>query len=401
MFKKDKNRALAHIEKIEWIKDIDGADNIALAGVLGWTLIIKKGEFKVGEKCVYIEIDSLCPAKDERFEFLANKKFKVKTMKLNKFNVFSQGLALPVTMFPEVAGKDIGTDVTKDLNITYYSEEDGNRKSNKPKQDSKYNSMFSRMKSKHPKFFKSKLNKYLMKKKWGKKLLFVFFGKKKDKPLTMPSFIIKTDEVRVENIPQILEGDNTWLVSEKLDGSSATFYINRKSPKSKHFEFGVCSRNIRQKSPDQADYHMQTSGAKTNSYWDIAFKYNIEDILRNYATRNGVKTLVLQGEIIGENIQKNPYKIRGIDFYAFNLYIDGERIGTEELELFCKEYHLNCVPIVDYRHKLPKTMEEMKLEADGFSRLNNVVKREGFVYRSLDGKQSFKNVSREYLLKHS
>jgi RNA ligase (TIGR02306 family) len=229
----------------------------------------------------------------------------------------------------------------------------------------------------------------------------VFFGKKKDKPLSMPSFIIKTDEVRVESIPQILEGDNTWLVTEKLDGTSATYYVNRKSPKSKHFEFGVCSRNIRQKSPAQADYHMQTSGAKTNSYWDIVLKYNIEDILRNYATRNGVKTLVLQGEIIGENIQKNPYKIKGIDFYAFNLYIDGERIGTEELELFCKEYHLNCVPIVDYRHKLPKTMEEMKLEADGFSRLNNEVKREGFVYRSLDGKQSFKNVSREYLLKHS
>ena len=69
--------------------------------------------------------------------------------------------------------------------------------------------------------------------------------------------------------------------------------------------------------------------------------------------------------------------------------------------MFCNEYHLNCVPIIDYRHRLPKTMEEMKLEADGFSELNKNVKREGLVYRSLDGQRSFKNVSREYLLKHS
>ena len=46
-------------------------------------------------------------------------------------------------------------------------------------------------------------------------------------------------------------------------------------------------------------------------------------------------------------------------------------------------------------------MEEMKLEADGYSELNPKVKREGFVYRSVDGQQSFKNVSREYLLKHN
>ena len=399
--KKQVDRALAHIEKIEWIKPIEGADNIVLIGVLGWICIAKKNEFKVGDKCVYIEIDSLCPSDDERFKFLEKKKYKVKTMKLNKFNVFSQGLALPLGEFPEIADKKIGDDVTKELKITYYSEDDRQRKNNKPKQEAKYNSMFSRMKSKHPKFFKSKLNRYLMKRKWGKKLLFVFFGSKKDKPLSMPSFIIKTDEVRVENIPQILESDEEWVVTSKLDGTSATYYITRKSIKSKRYEFGVCSRNIRQKSPDQADYHMQKNGAETNSYWDIALKYKIEDILKDYAFRNDFRTVVLQGEIIGEAIQKNPYKIKGKDFYAFNLYIEGERISTEELEMFCNEYHLNCVPIIDYRHKLPKTMEEMKLEADGFSELNKNVKREGLVYRSLDGQRSFKNVSREYLLKHS
>ena len=94
----NKERALAHIEKIEWIRPIEGADNIELIGVLGWVCIAKKGEFNVGDMAIYIEIDSKCPETDERFAFLANKKFKVKTMKLGKFKVISQGLALPLSL---------------------------------------------------------------------------------------------------------------------------------------------------------------------------------------------------------------------------------------------------------------------------------------------------------------
>ena len=126
----NKERALAHIEKIEWVKPIEGANNIELIGVLGWVCVAKKGEFQTGDLAVYIEIDSKCPENDERFEFLANKKYKVKTMKLGKFKVISQGLALPLSLFPELDGKNIGDDVSKDLKITYSSEEDVKRKSN-------------------------------------------------------------------------------------------------------------------------------------------------------------------------------------------------------------------------------------------------------------------------------
>lgn len=101
----NKERALAHIEKIEWVKPIEGANNIELIGVLGWVCVAKKGEFQTGDLAVYIEIDSKCPENDERFEFLANKKYKVKTMKLGKFKVISQGLALPLSLFPELDGK--------------------------------------------------------------------------------------------------------------------------------------------------------------------------------------------------------------------------------------------------------------------------------------------------------
>ena len=97
----------------------------------------------------------------------------------------------------------------------------------------------------------------------------------------------------------------------------------------------------------------------------------------------------------------NPYKFTENKLYVFNLIIDGIRLGTVEMADFCKSHGLISVPIIDTAYKLPKTMEEMKLEADGYSELNSKVKREGFVYRSQDGRQSFKNVSREYLLKHN
>lgn len=140
----NKERALAHIEKIEWVKPIEGANNIELIGVLGWVCVAKKGEFQIGDLAVYIEIDSKCPENDERFEFLANKKYKVKTMKLGKFKVISQGLALPLSLFPELDGKNIGDDVSKDLKITYSSEEDVKRKSNSIDPNAKFKSMAAR-----------------------------------------------------------------------------------------------------------------------------------------------------------------------------------------------------------------------------------------------------------------
>lgn len=60
-------------------------------------------------------------------------------MKLGKFKVISQGLALPITLFPELNDKAIGTDVTELLKITYSCEEDIKRKSNKVDPEAKYN----------------------------------------------------------------------------------------------------------------------------------------------------------------------------------------------------------------------------------------------------------------------
>ena len=141
-----KERALAHIEEIAWIKPIEGADKIELIGVLGWVLIAQIGEFKVGDKAVFIEIDSKCPEDDERFAFLEAKHYKIKTMKLGKFKCFSQGLAMPIALFPELSDKQIGDDVTKELRITYASEKVAKRKANKVDTNAKYQSMVARHK---------------------------------------------------------------------------------------------------------------------------------------------------------------------------------------------------------------------------------------------------------------
>ncbi len=186
-------RALAYIQHVTNIRPIDGADNIEQCNVLGWNLICKKGEFHEGDPCVYIEIDSKVPEREE-FEFLRAKGFKVKTMKLGKFNCISQGLAMPQSAFKELTGLSEGTDVTDILGIKYSVQEDNARKGNGDP-NAKYKSMAAR----HQKIFKKKWARWLMRHSWGRKIMFLFFGKKKDNPLGFPthfSFVHKTDEER-------------------------------------------------------------------------------------------------------------------------------------------------------------------------------------------------------------
>lgn len=392
-----KERALAHIERIAWIKPIEGADNIELIGILGWVCIAKKGEFKENDMCIYFEIDSKLPEK-EWSEFMRSKHFKVKTMKLGKFGVISQGLALPLSSFNSEGcifpatndGIPIeGTDVTELLGVTYSVEEDNHRKSKNGDPNAKYKSMAAR----HQKLFKTKPFRWLMKKFWGRKLLFFFFGKKKDKPKAFPDWIVKTDETRIENTPFYLESTEPWVKTEKIDGTSSTYFVDY--IKNKKGEFGVCSRNVRQTDEKQECYH--TCG---NVYWEMVGKYNIEYALRKIAESNKVNRIVLQGETYGESVQGNPYKLKERRFAAFNLIFDGNRLDSVDACKILKEYDIPFVPIIDTNYYLPKDMETFKLEADGKSTVSDVP-REGFVYRSLDGTKSFKNVSREFLLKHN
>lgn len=361
-------RSLAHIEKIVSINPIPGADNIESAYVLGWQLIIKKGEFKVGDLCVYIEIDSIVPNDDERFKFLESKNYRIKTMKLNKFNIISQGLALPVTLFPEVSYAKEGDDVTDLLRI---------KKAEEPEPVS---SGFQYSPTGRGK-----------KGKGGKKNAF-------------PSWIHKTDETRCENIPWILKDKQRFIATEKIDGTSTTFGVRRHKRFFffNHYEFVVCSRNLLLDPVKDAN----------SVYYQIYKKYNIKQVLTTLIKLNKkAHTIVIQGETFGEGLQGNPYKLKGIDFRAFNYVVDGVRVNLLDAKPLLSEFGINWVPIINYNVTMPDTMEELKAQATGESVFSNHpsdekhknILREGIVYRSYYSNvssTSFKNVSKEYLLKH-
>ena len=380
-------RALAYIQHVTNIRPIEGADNIEQCNVLGWNLICKKGEFHEGDPCVYIEIDSKVPEREE-FEFLRAKDFKVKTMKLGKFNCISQGLAMPQSAFKELTGLSEGTDVTDILGIKYSVQEDNTRKSNGDP-NAKYKSMAAR----HQKIFKKKWARWMMRRSWGRKIMFFFFGKKKDNPRGFPTFVSKTDEERVENQPWRIGDGKTYLATEKLDGTSCTYALERKGRNK--FEFYVCSRNVRQQDEKQECYHDH------NIYWDLAFKYNIEQHLKDFLNQfPQLKWVCIQGEGVG-SVQGNPLKLTEDDLYVFNFKESqtgrwSSMAGAGQV----REWGMKWVPILG-EVQMPDTMEELKVLATGKSRVNPEVMREGIVYRSLDGSDSFKNVSREYLLKHN
>lgn len=388
----DNKRALAYVVTVDEIKPIDGYDRVEYARTNGWWVIVSKNDgITVGSKCVYFEVDSRVNAEDERFAFLEKRSYKIKTQKMCK--VISQGLLMPLSMFPEIGDADVNTDVTDILKVTYAVEEDNVRK--KPSDpNSKYRSMGAR----HAKLFKTPVFRWLMRRSWGRELLFAFFGKKKDAtdtsfPTHFP-FIHKTDEERVENMPWVLQDKQPFTVTEKLDGTSCTYIMERK--KRGKYEFYVTSRNVRQLTPDQAAYH------DDNIYWELAMKYDIENKLRQYLDDwDYLDYVCIQGEGVG-NVQGNPLKLKENDLYVFN-FIDSavgrhpSGVGKTVIE----KMGMKWVPILDEKYILPDTMEEFKEYATAKSVVNPDVYREGVVLRSLDGQQSFKNVSREYLLKHN
>ena len=142
---------MASIKEIAALHAIKGKDRIELAVIDGWSVIVKKNEFRVGDKCVYCEIDSVLPEKPE-FEFLRNKNFRIKTMKMG--GVISQGICFPLSILPESEYK-VGDDVTDIVGVKQYeSTMDKEQKSLSETQlDSK----------KYP--------KWLMRSKWFRKLV--------------------------------------------------------------------------------------------------------------------------------------------------------------------------------------------------------------------------------------
>lgn len=341
-------RKLASIQKIKYIKPIEGADNIETVGILGWECVSKKGEFQPDDICLYIEIDSLLPEIPE-FEFLRKscwnesfKKFRLKTIKLKK--QISQGLALPISVFPKLVGLNVGDDVTQLLGIEKYEPP-------------------------IPAAIVGDARKFV----WP---------------------ISKTDEVRVQlddeyKFIETLTG-RPYYISLKLDGTSSTFLIDPKDE-----TFHVCGRN----------YSYQNK--KAHSFWQIAERYNIEQGLREINEKYGVY-IAIQGECLGPGIQKNKLGLQYSDLYIFNVINikENKRFCLKDSLEIAKQLNIKFVPILEEGTHFVYTKEELLAKAEGkynyfFPTANPSQDMEGIVIRSICGDISFKAINNNFLLKNN
>ena len=394
-------RKLVSVQKIDKLEPIKGADFIEKATVLGWTLVVKKGEFVAGDLCAYFEIDSILPDVPE-FEFLnwatvytlkcnncpartpvaardkdnkipcsncqsedteviegreirKEKSRKLSTKKMR--GVISQGLAMPLgtirSVLKRIHGEEeaerafsLGDDLTEAIQVMKYEPPlTGSRPRN----------------TKGP----------------------------------FPFYVPKTDETRIQSIPDILkevQGKRCYI-SMKLDGTSSTFA-------KKGEELDVCSRNM-----SYRDGLAEGTTTKDDYYWDIAKKYNIPAALE----RIGLN-IAVQGEICGPGIQKNRLGLNSLDLFVFDIYfIDEQRYASlDELKRLCLEMCLITVPIIDENFVPDEstTVESLLKMAEGkYPETKN--EREGIVIRPVEpmqsevlgGRLSFKVVSNRFLLK--
>lgn len=371
-------RKLATIRKIDDIKPIEGADAIECAVLDGWEVVVKKDEFKVGDKVLYLEIDSWVPNKLAPFltkedkepkEYKGIQGERLRTVKLR--GQISQGLVIPIPN-----GITENDDIDKKLGII----------------------------------------------KWEPDVPANL--KMGDSEGEFPSFLVKTDQERLQNRTQYFNTlkDKTFEVTVKVDGSSMTVY---------HYkgEVAVCSRNMKLRKPNDGTFWIKIqknplgkkfvnfikehffkykpvrkwlskyfNTVQTSTYWNEAIKNKLPEKLREYG-----KDIAIQMELYGEGIQKNPEGIKGTDIAIFDVYLIKEhRYATpsermkilEDMNLTDKHTR-----ILGY-YKMPSDIKVALEMASGPS-IHNPKEREGIVFKGVDTPISFKVISNEYLLKHS
>lgn len=349
---------LASIQKIIDIKPIEGADKVELAFVLGWQVVVKKGEFKIGDLVVYIQIDTVVPEKPE-FEFLRERNFRIKTIKLRK--QLSQGLIMP--WYGEYFKE--GDDVTDIVGVKKYEKPDNNpQKYEKPR---------------IPKIWYKKWI-YLFKYNY----LYNWFPSLRPKTRSpFPTHLVSiTDEERIQNMPQILEQykGKRFIVSYKLDGSSITIIHEKVFEKSK---FRICSRRF-ELHDKKNDWY--------NVFKDTKFDQEILKLVNFYKTND----IIVQGEAIGK-FNGNHHDLKLNDIRLFNIYVNGVRLKQDEFYKVCKKWNIPCCPFYQ-ELTLNHTMEEIIAKSDLNDPLNNKVPVEGLVWRCLEDNTSFKVINNRYLL---
>jgi len=347
-------RDLASIQKIKSIEPIKGCDNIELAHVLGWDVIVKKDDFKAGDLCVYIEYDTVLPEKP-KFEFLRSrcynsrvKGFRIRNMKMR--GLFSQGIVFSLDILPKTLlakNRVEGLKVADILEIKRYEQKTAQTDT-------------------------TKLNFF-------QKLRIKLIG-----PIDFayPANIKKSGETNIQVCYDRLKKENIlFSVTEKLEGQAAAYSLEGK-------KFKVFSHNTRRLD-------------KSNNWYRVAEQYQLNKVLKKYKKKHGFN-IAVQGEIVGPGIQKNIYNLDILAFFVYNVRnLDTEKdLGFEKMTSFFLETGLSYVPILKEctsLSKLGNSVKELLEYSEGTSLLNSKVKREGIVIRGYSSPDiSAKIKSRSY-----
>ena len=347
-------RKLATIRRIDALNPIEGADKIEVATVGGWKVVCQKGLYDAGDLVIYCEIDSWIPTEVAPFltkegqeprEYNGVKGERLRTVKLR--GQISQGLLLPLSAFDFHSGS---------LKEFWFYET--------PKEGDDCTEILGIQKYDPP-------------------IPACLAGEVKG---LFPSFIPKTDEERIQNLADEWEDMKKleWYVTEKVDGTSFTCYI-------KGDEFGVCSRNL------------ELRENESNTHWKFVRQMDIEAKMRKLHYNHGNIDFAIQGELLGEGIQGNKYKLKGQKVLVFNAYniTDGSFFGWEAVVDICKELGIEVVPTIDDHFHFDEnaTIESVLSMAESKSVLNPNIEREGIVFKTYAREKSFKAISNKFLLK--
>ena len=338
-------RVMARVVRIDAINPIEGADQIEVAQIGGWKVVVKKGEYTADSLAVYCEIDSFIPhtiapflTKPGKFPKVYNEVEgqRLRTIKLR--GQISQGLLLPMS----IRGSDglvVGALFTEGDDVT----------------------------------------EFLGVQKWEPPAEFRAANAKG----SFPHFIPKTDQERIQNLSKELEKWNAeshqWQVTEKIDGSSMTVFY-------KDGEVGVCSRNL----------ELKNDG--TSTFWETAKSEGLVEKLIAVG-----KNIALQGELIGGQIQGNAYKVDKFQFHLYDIFdIDTQQYLTpENVEGTALQLNIRHVPVLEQFTTFDVRMEDLIAYAEGKSVVGAKPEREGLVFKSLtEPGTSFKVISNEWLLKN-
>jgi len=339
-------RKLASVVIVDDIAPIPKADAIEVAHIGGWQCVVKKGVFRPGDRGIYLEIDAV-PPDTSTYRWLWQPKtpglepvprpesFRIRTMRLR--GCLSQGLLMPLadlTAVDAIAAAGIGDDVSEHLGITKYEPP-------APSGAGGYRAPF-------------------------------------------PTVVPKTDEVRVQAMPTVLDDlrGHPWVATLKCDGTSATFVMVDGA-------LHCCSRN--QSVVDDGG----------SFYWHVARSLKLGDILQD-------RSLAIQGEIVGPGIQKNPMGLADKSLRVFSIYDtqSGRFFSDRAMRAFCDERGLTPVPLVDSGDAFDETVASLLAKAEGLYE-GTTNEREGIVVRPRDGdvwseqlkgRLSFKAISNRFLL---